>query len=233
MSSLSIRLSRLASCAVLVAVTALSGCALFGHTLVNYDLGLEVSSVDTQGEARPVSSSQVSYRSAGRDSKFGEFSDVIYSGVAFSWQPFLTREGVGGDLKGLIEGEVCMRLDQARISSNFDTTPKPAHATAQQSGLPTLENIKANKRTTAAKAFQPQKQCFGQARSGFFFLAIDLRDLYPSGNMLDVVWRGESLIRDGKGNWFRLQVPVEFQGKREDMTFTFTAKQIRLSTAYW
>jgi hypothetical protein len=232
MNNLSMRLPGLASCTVLVAVTALSGCALFGHTLVNYELGLEVSSVNTQGEVRPVSSSQVTYRSAGRDSKFGELSDVVYNGEAFSWEPFIFDQDIGGELKSMVDGEVCLRLDQARISSNFDTTPKPALAIIQRIGLPTLENKKATRRATADKAFQPQTQCFGRERSGFL-LRVVLRDLYPSGNMLDVVWRGENLIRDGKGNWFRLQVPVEFQGKREDMTFTFTAKQIRLSTAYW
>lgn len=65
-------------------------------------------------------------------------------------------------------------------------------------------------------------------------MAMNLEDVFPNKTFFNVRWPdGEPrLVDKGVGNWFRLAMPLEIDGKRESIWVTVTAKDSHARMSY-
>lgn len=65
-------------------------------------------------------------------------------------------------------------------------------------------------------------------------MVMNLQEVFPNKTLFNVQWpRGEpQLIDKGVGNWFRLEMPIEVDGKRESIWIKVTAKDSSATMSY-
>ena len=65
-------------------------------------------------------------------------------------------------------------------------------------------------------------------------MGMNLQDVFPNKTLFNVRWPdGEPrLTEKGVGNWFRVDMPIEADGKRESLWITVTAKDSSARMSY-
>ena len=82
--------------------------------------------------------------------------------------------------------------------------------------------------------FTPPSLCFAEGELTGFGFVVDMAELFPSGNMFNIKSEGKEtkLLDRGIGNWLKIRVPIEYEGKREELEITFTATDSAARRAY-
>ena len=77
--------------------------------------------------------------------------------------------------------------------------------------------------------------CFPPGKSAHVSLGPDLSMLFPNQTMFNVRWpEGHTnLIENGIGNWIKIVLPIEYDGKRETLEVTLTAKDSKARISYY
>ena len=74
--------------------------------------------------------------------------------------------------------------------------------------------------------FTPPSLCFAPNKATSISLGPDLSALFPNLTMFNVKWPdGEpNLTERGIGNWLKIVMPIEYDGKRETLEVKLTAR---------
>jgi hypothetical protein len=178
------------------------------------------------------------------------FPSHRFVGPDFEWLVTADPTSFGGRLIAFHDSPVCLRFDQASISSNFHVTPKLLHRPpGGGKGLIGEDSGHEDARVAALKAeaakgrwvpefpFRwpqyPIACATPQVKRDFSF-AVNFSDLYPTAKLFNTNQTGKDLnyTERGVGNWLKITVPVEYAGKREILEMTLTGKDSRARMSY-
>ncbi|MBL8523262.1 MAG: hypothetical protein JNN20_06215 [Betaproteobacteria bacterium] len=209
---------------LLITICALlftSGCST---VRVNFDLDINVTGRDADGRAWQSEPKDITTRLLSARSS-SSFPLKQYDHPAFRWIVSMGAQTFGGSIRSKLDSPVCFRFDQARISSNMrqDDIPFGVFDSFQiQAPQPPMPAYRVDR----TKMKWPPGFCFAPISNAFdtFWFMPDLSLLFPNKRMFNVTWQEFEIekMQRGKGNWLKLKVPVEYQGKREELEFTFT-----------
>jgi hypothetical protein len=211
-----------------------AGCASLGTVVVGFDLDVEVAERDPDGRALRTGKDEIIKQP--RNSKTAPtFSDVRYQGKVLMWETGATFDGFGYAIQSQVSGSVCLRFDQARLTSNMQEKEVAMRVSRVRQGPPQSPTIQIPQNRNEIGFFVAPQLCFSREKIDNFFLAPDLSALFPSGKMFNVSWSGNApnLLEHGIGNWLKIHVPVEYEGKRQEFEVTLTAKDSKAWLGKW
>lgn len=204
-----------------------AGCALApGSVAIYHVLDVEISGRNSDGKVWRAEPSDLKILPATANAT-NPFPRLQYHGKTFIWTIGAANLGIGSDIRSQLATPVCFRFDEARLTSNTQSKEIPMRitwayfyqiATGKWTQLQTPEG--------QSESFVAPPICFTPVQSRLFGLHIDLSELFPNQRMFNVKWHGKdpTLLERGIGNWLRMQVPIEYEGKREDLDIKFTVK---------
>lgn len=213
-------------CAILLGT--LMGCASMQTLIIDVDLEMKVSGRDASGRAWQAASGEI-IKQERHPQAASPFGNVVYQGPVFEWKFGGDTGGFGRAIYSKVSSPVCMRFDQAQLTSNMQSKLIPLRVSAVwYDGRFIIKNNVGEKRFVAAPSL-----CFSEKIHAVDLL-LDLTELFPSGNNFDIQWSGKDtkLLANGIGNWLKVHVPIEYEGKREELEVTFTAKDSRGRISY-
>lgn len=240
-SKLRLRFTKILVCIFLAPLAA--GCESMRTVGANFTLDVQVKGRDAAGVAWQATPAQIAdYPSDALASS--PFPHKQYLGKNFNWVFSVGASGIGGGIRNLKSLPVCFRFDEAKLTSNMNAKPtrlqvsqvisnKPFDAQTDprlDQKLVPLGILRPNKGDEYL--FTPPTLCFAAEKQGGFHFAIDLSALFPSGHMFNVSWANDKLVGTGVGNWLKMTVPIEYEGKREEIEVTLVATDSRLSISY-
>ncbi len=208
------------------------GCQSMTTVIVDLDFDVQVGGRDAEGNAWRSGAGEISKQ---RDPKAASvFSNVHYAGKIFEWRVSADPGGFGYFIRSNARGPVCFRFDQARLSSNMQSKEIPMRVRwARYGPLPGPIQILANK-GGENRVFEAPPICADETSGSTLGFIFDLSELFPSGQMFNINQRGRELefSERGTGNWLKIQVPVEYEGKREQIDVTLTSIDSRARNSY-
>jgi hypothetical protein len=213
-------------CAILLGT--LMGCASMQTLIIDVDLEVKVSGRDASGRAWQAASGEI-IKQARHPQAGSPFGNVVYQGPVFEWKFGADTGGFGDAIYSKVASPVCMRFDQAQLTSNMQSKQIPLRVSAVwYDGRFIIKSNAGEKRFVAAPSL-----CFSDKVHAVGLL-LDLTELFPSGNNFDIQWSGKDtkLLAHGIGNWLKVHVPIEYEGKREELEVTLTAKDSRGRISY-
>lgn len=153
------------------------------------------------------------------------FPRVQYEHKAFTLKISASENGLWGTLRGKIASEVCFRFDQALLTSNMHTPEVPLRVS-----LGTLYRgakaliVRASKRDGNKSTALPPL-CLSANQDDYFSFHPDVSELFPNQRMFNSISPQNSVdaLERGIGNWLKMMVPVEYDGKREALEVKLTA----------
>ena len=208
-----------------------SGCASIQTLIIDIDVDVQVAGRDANGRAWQAMPSEL-IRQPRHPQAASPFGHVVYRGKVFEWRFDADVGGFGYSIQSMVSEPVCFRFDQARLTSNMHAQEIPLRVSwFTRPGLtPPRRKVDEKRIFDAAPPL-----CFSKGASGSGFgLLLDLTELFPSGNNFDIRWRDKdtNLLNRGIGNWIKIRVPYEYEGKREEIEVTLTAKDSKGRISY-
>ncbi len=213
-------------------VVGTSGCA--GTVVVEYSLDAKMGRTTENGVVQHTTADQFSTQALPRGILVA-FPAVDYKSDAFAWSISASSLGLGGAVENFASTPLCFRLDQATIASNFQTHEIPLRVATVFHMIYGTPNRIGSNNPSQRKIFVPQPICFLSKTHANFSFWPDLSELFPSEKMFNVRWpEGEpNLTERGIGNWIKLTLPIEYEGKRERLELTLTARDSKARLSYY
>ncbi len=217
--------------AVLVCSFAgLIGCA--GTVVVDFAIEAQVSRRDFTGQPE-VQRSQATSTVPRPAGLLSPFDAVRYETEILAWTFGTGTDGFGGGVTNLTTGPLCFRFDEARLASNLHPAEIPLSVSSLAHTLTGRWTVLGSTDPKKLRYFAPPSLCFAPNKRASLSIGPDLSSLFPNLTMFNVKWPdGEpNLTERGIGNWLKIVVPIEYDGKREtlDVKLTATNSKARLS----
>jgi hypothetical protein len=201
-----------------------------GTVIVDYAVRADVVLRNVEDGAVEMGEVVVVPRPAGL---LSPFDAVQYRGRDFEWTFGTGTLGMGGSVANRSPSRLCLRFDEARVSSNLHPAPVPLKAYSWA----TFEDKWKLLGSTDPKQrqdFGPPALCVEPGKETRFSFAPDLGELFPTQKMFNVRWAGNEpeLTDKGLGNWIALSLPVSVGDKAQVMDVRLTAvdSKARIST---
>ena len=213
-------------CAVLIAIT--TGCAAIQTLIIDVDVDVQMGGRDATGRVWQAAPSEI-IRQTRHPQAASPFAGVSYRGPIFEWRFNGADGGLSGPIYTKISTPVCVRFDQARLTSNMQAKEIPLRITGlSYAGQIPIRDKVGDRRFVAAPSL-----CFSEKIHAFGMVP-DLSQLFPSGTMFNIrsIGKDANLVDRGVGNWIKLHVPIEYDGKREDLEVTLVVKDSRARISY-
>lgn len=215
---------------LLGALAGLVGCA--GTVVVDFAIEAKVNRRDAAG--RPVAQrpQEISIlpRPAGL---LSPFSAVHYETEVLAWAFGTGTDGFGGGVRNLTTGPMCFRFDEAKLASNLYPAEIALSVSVVAHTLSGGWTVLGSTDPKKLRYFAPPSLCFAPNKSVSLTIGPDLSVLFPNLTMFNVKWPdGEPNLNErGIGNWLKIVVPIEYDGKREilEVRLTATDSKARLS----
>ncbi len=208
------------------------GCQSMRTVIVDLDFDVQVGGRDAEGRAWRSAPGEISKQ---RDPKAASiFSNAHYAGKIFEWRISADPGGFGYFIRSNVPGQICFRFDQARLSSNMQRKEIPMRVSwARYGPLPGPIQLLTNK-AGEHRIFDAPSLCANETSGSTFGFIFDLSELFPTGKMFNINQSGNDLeFSDrGTGNWLKLYVPIEYEGKREQLEVTLTSIDSRARNSY-
>ena len=213
-------------CAVLIALA--TGCAAIQTLIIDVDIDLRVEGRDATGRIWQASPNEI-IKQTPHPKAASSFASVTYRGPIFDWGFNGADGGLSGPIYTKISTPVCVRFDQARLTSNMQSKEIPLRVT----GVSYAGQIPIRDHGGEARFVAAPSLCFSEKIHAFGMVP-DLSQLFPSGTMFNIraVGKNTNLVDRGVGNWIKLHVPIEYDGKREDLEVTLVVKDSRARISY-
>lgn len=223
--------SRIATLLLLIIfATSMSGCGAIGTQGANFAIDLNVQGVDSAGKAWRAQPDEIKVNTPSPNA-LSQFPEIAYEGTRLRWQFGVGSSGFTGTIQNKTAASFCVRFDQATLTSNFQSKPVPMRVTQVIQKAYKKEWLILRGDKGEIKIFDPPKLCFTPMQPELYMLSIEASPLFPSGNLFNINHAGPK-TGQGIGNWFRIQVPVEYDGKPELMDITFKATDSKLTVSY-
>jgi len=211
------------------AILLLAACGP-GTVIVDYAVSAEVVLRNVDDGAVETGELVVLPRPAGL---LSPYDAVQYRGRDFDWTFGTGTLGMGGFVANRSRSRLCMRFDEAQVSSNLHPAPVPLKVYSWA----TFEDKWKLLGSTDPKQrqdFRPPTLCIEPGKEMRISFAPDLGDLFPTQKMFNVRWAGNQpeLTDKGIGNWIALSLPVSVGDKAQVMDVKLTAldSKARIST---
>lgn len=207
-----------------------TGCA--GSVVVDYALSARVLGHDETGRAWEAQPHDIVTIPRHPDSA-SPFAAVKFRGEAFEWTFGIGSLGLGSAVTNRLATPLCFRFDEARLSSNFHPDEVPMRVARMRHNVSGKWVILGDR--TDENYFVPPPLCLAPEKSAQFSLSPQLSGLFPTRRMFNVQWPdGEpSLTDQGIGNWLKVVLPIEHDGKREMLQVTLTATDSRARKSFY
>jgi hypothetical protein len=214
----------------LVATTA--GCA--GTVIVDYAIEAQVSGRDAAGHVWRARPEEITFlpRPPGL---LSPFDAVQYRSDLFEWIFGTGSLGLGGKVTNLSPNPMCLRFDEARLTSNMKTGEVPLLVSSWRRFADGQLTRLGSTRPENRRYFVPPSVCLDPGKYASISFAPDLQELFPTGKMFNVRWpEGEAnLVERGVGNWIRISLPIEYAAKRETLEVTLTVKDSKARISHY
>lgn len=216
-------------CAALVAVTA--GCA---GVAIYFAVDAQVAVRDEGGRAWRAVPEDVTQLPVGSNagspfSMESPFSRVQYQHKAFVWNITVGESSINGTIRSKIASDVCLRFDQARLTSSTQSAEIPLRVFTGLQGRAYGMLVLGRSGRDRNKSVAPPQLCFTSKQTDFFWFKPDLSELFPNQRMFNSITPQNSVnpLERGIGNWLKMIVPIEYDGKREELELKLTATDSR------
>lgn len=196
--------------------------------IIDVDLDVQVGGRDAAGRPWQAASAEI-IRQPRHPQAASPFANVDYKGKVFEWKFGADPGSFGDSIHSKIAGPLCFRFDQARLTSNMQSKEIPLRvSSAWYDGRFIIRNNVGENRFVDAPSL-----CFSEKVHAVGLLP-DLSQLFPSGKMFNIRSSGKdpNLLDRGVGNWIKIRVPIEYEGKREEIEVTLTAKDSKGRISY-
>jgi hypothetical protein len=213
--------------------TLLATACAIGSVVVAYSFDGSFGGVDQAGQPWQAAPDQV--RLLHRGGELSAFTSIEYLGERFHWRVGAGLGGISGTFSNVSSSRICFGFNEAMISSNFKPDPVPLRVFS-------VVNVVDGKRTRVLGSGRREQQgdltapplCLAGGEVVMVSMAMNLEDVFPNKTFFNVLWPdGEPrLVDKGVGNWFRLAMPLEIDGKRESIWVTVTAKDSSARMSY-
>jgi hypothetical protein len=215
---------------LILIVASLSGCSALGTKGAHIQFDIRVSGVDANGKTWSALSDEIKTISP-HPQALSQFPARAFESARLRWQFGVSSTGFTGYIQNKTVATLCVRFDQAMLTSNFQSQPVPMRVTqviqkAYQKDWLILRGAKGE-----IIVFDPPKLCFTPMQTEAVMMTIVALPLFPSGSLFNIDQKG-SKTGQGIGNWFQIDVPVEYDGKIESMSITFRATDSKLKVSY-
>lgn len=211
---------------VLVGALLIAGCAL-GRVIVAYHVTIQIETRAAESEPWRTGPGEI-------------VTEPPHKWEANQFPSYLFQEkffvaGIGTGTEGPVlyalnksQDRLCLRMDEARMASNFAKELVPLRALGPFWPVHAFFDLKYEQRIEVRRQGrqQPPPMCLAPGQSLITAFEIDTHALFPSGHMFDVAWPEgvPELTSRGVGNWFVLEFPIERGGIRTYYKFTLTAR---------
>ncbi len=209
-----------------------TACAI-GSVVVAYSFDGSIGGVDQAGQPWQAAPDQV--RLLHRGDELSAFTSIEYLGERFHWRIGAGLGGIGGTISNISSSRICFGFDEASISSNFRPDPVPLRVFH-------VVNFKDGKWSRVLGSTRPEQRGdltapplrLAGGEEVVVSLGMNLQEVFPNKTLFNVRWpEGEPrLVEKGVGNWFRIDMPIEVDGKRESFWITVTAKDSSARMSY-
>lgn len=213
--------------------TLLATACAIGSVVVAYSIDGSIGGVNHAGRPWQAAPDQVRLLHRGDD--LPTFTSIEYLGERFHWRIAGGTGGIGGRITNVSSSRICFRYDEASISSNFRPDPVPLrvfHVTTFRGGK--LSRVQGSTRPEQRGDLTAPAVCLVEGEAVNVSMGMNLQDVFPSKALFNVQWpSGEARLSErGVGNWFRLEMPIEVDGKRENIWVKVTAKDSSARMSY-
>lgn len=225
------RKARVAACLVL-ATLLVTACAV-GSVVVAYSFHGSIGGADQAGQPWQATPDQV--RLLSRGDELSAFTSIAYLGERFHWRVGAGLGGIGGTISNVSSSRICFGFNEASISSNFRPDPVPLRVFH-------VMNFKDGRWSRILGSTRPEQRgdltapplCLADGETVDVSMGMNLQDVFPNKTLFNVRWPdGEPrLMEKGVGNWFRVDMPIEVDGKRESLWIIVTAKDSSARMSY-
>lgn len=223
----------LARCLLSIVVSlSTSACALLGTHVVDID-------ADAELRVRNAPTSPWSAIIGENVKSRGPRSVSLVQSTTFrskllDWRILMSPHSMGYFIKSNMPGKLCLRFDVARISSNMYDGELPFQVTFVEHGPGPIQRNTSGVAPEMKPAFSSPPLCFSEGENTKFGFILPVTKLFPSGKLFNLRWEGNStlLLDRGVGNWVKLRVPIEYDGKREELEITLILKDAAARLIY-
>lgn len=215
-----------------LATLVATACAV-GSVVVAYSLDGSFGGVDQAGQPWQAAPDQV--RLLHRGDELSSFTSIEYLGEKFHWRIGAGLGGIGGPITNVSSSRICLGYNEALISSNFRPDPVPLRVfSVVHHGDGKWKRVSGSTRPEQRGDLTAPPLCLVGGEVVIVSMAMNLEDVFPNKTFFNVRWPdGEPrLVDKGVGNWFRLAMPLEIDGKRESIWVTVTAKDSHARMSY-
>jgi hypothetical protein len=205
----------------------LAGCESMRTVIVHVDFDVALQVRDANGQISRATNEEIVKKR--HPQAASPYPNNHYEGKQLEWIIGANPGGIGYFLRSKLAEPICFRFDQATLASNFQPNPSLMRVTWARYGPIDVEGSRgASIKVERGSASQPVSTpsiCAATDRGSTFGFVVDFSQLYPNGQIFNINQSGKSLdyTEHGKGNWLKLNVPIEYAGKREEIEVTFTA----------
>jgi hypothetical protein len=214
--------------------TLLATACAIGSVVVAFSFDGSIGGVDQAGRPWQAAPHQVRLLFLG-DDELSAFTSIEYLGERFHWRVGAGAGGIGGTITNISGSRICFGFNEASISSNFRPDPVPLrvfHVVNFADGK--WSRIVGTRRSKQRGDLTAPPLCLAGGEEVIVSLIMNLQDVFPNKTLFNVRWPdGEPrLVDKGVGNWFRVDMPIEVDGKRESIWVTLTAKDSSARMSY-
>jgi hypothetical protein len=213
--------------------SVMAACSGMGSLIVYTELDVQVAGRDAQGRAWRAMPGEI-VKQTRHPRSTSPFANTVYDGALFEWRFLADPKSIGYSIRSKVPGALCFRFDQARLTSNLQPNEIPMRVNSMRYDSPSKPFVPVKNPPGERPMFTPPLLCFAQGELTGIGFVVDMAELFPSGNMFNIRWeeRNTNLIDRGIGNWLKIRVPIEYEGKREELEITLTATNSAAWLAY-
>jgi hypothetical protein len=216
-------------------VVSLAGCLKPSSIGVLFDIDLEVRGSRADGSTWQANATNIS-KGKPSPKEFDPYGDTIFRNREIEANFAVIKSGFSVVLSNLTPSTICFRFDQAKLSSNFEPTPKVLRTvlSLRDGGYPRITEAERLKGIEVGPV--PMNKICVEGGGSMHIACFDRQmAAFPSGKMFNIAYPNDApvLNPDGIGNWAILHLPVEYADRRESLEFKMTATQSRARAKYW
>jgi hypothetical protein len=206
-----------------VGLVGLAGCESMRTVIVNIDFDIQLTGRPSDGLVWRASAQEITKKR--HPQAASPFANVHVESKLFEWRIDVSPRSVGYFLRSNIDVPICFRFDQATLTSNFQPKAVPLMVKRPRIGIVGGQAARLDINPLDDGYIVASMVCADKEKGASFGFVADFSTLYPNGQAFNINQSGKSLdyTEHGKGNWLKLNVPIEYAGKREEIEVTFTA----------
>ncbi len=207
-------------------------CASIRTVIVDVEFDVQLEVRDSSGRAQRATPEELVKK---RHPKAASpFPYVDYEGKLFEWSIGASDGSLGYFLRSKSSGPMCFRFDEARLTSNFQQKEVPLRVRWARYG-PIRGEVLVRKSLSGDDAFfAAPSVCAATDKGSTFGFVADFSELFPSGQMFNINQTRKSLkyAEHGAKNWLKIRMPIEYDGKREELEVLITAIDSKARFSY-